>query len=45
MTASKTPLTLIGEVYESDTPRVAVVDETGLEIPLARGGWDHFAHA
>jgi thiamine-monophosphate kinase len=43
MTASKTPMTLIGEVYESDTPRVAVVDETGREIPLPRGGWDHFA--
>jgi thiamine-monophosphate kinase len=41
--ASATPLTEIGEVYESDEPRVAVVDETGREIPLPRGGWDHFA--
>jgi thiamine-monophosphate kinase len=41
--ASETRLTEIGEVYESDTPRVAVVDEAGREIPLPRGGWDHFA--
>jgi thiamine-monophosphate kinase len=40
--SSKTPLTEIGDVYASDTPRVAVVDETGREIPLAHGGWDHF---
>lgn len=40
--SSKTPLTEIGEVYEIDTPRVAVVDESGREIPLPRGGWDHF---
>jgi thiamine-monophosphate kinase len=40
---SKTPLTEIGEVYEIETPHVAVVDETGREIPLPHGGWDHFA--
>jgi thiamine-monophosphate kinase len=40
--SSDTPLTEIGDVYKSETPRVAVVDETGREIPLARGGWDHF---
>jgi thiamine-monophosphate kinase len=40
--SSDTPLTEIGDVYKSDTPRVAVIDETGREIPLARGGWDHF---
>ena len=45
ISASKTPLTLIGEVYETDEPHVAVVDEAGREIPLQRGGWDHFAHA
>jgi thiamine-monophosphate kinase len=39
--ASQTPLTEIGEVYKSDEPRVAVVDEAGREIPLP-GGWDHF---
>jgi len=38
-----TPLTEIGEVVQYDEPRVAVADETGREIPLARGGWDHFA--
>jgi thiamine-monophosphate kinase len=41
--SSTTPLTEIGEVYASDTPRVAVIDEAGREIPLPRGGWDHFA--
>jgi thiamine-monophosphate kinase len=41
--ASQTPLTEIGEVYASNSPRVAVVDEAGREIPLPRGGWDHFA--
>jgi thiamine-monophosphate kinase len=40
--SSPTPLTEIGDVYASDNPRVAVVDETGREIPLAHGGWDHF---
>jgi len=41
--ATGTPLTEIGEVVHYDTPRVAVVDETGREIPLAQAGWDHFA--
>ncbi len=41
--ASETPLTEIGEVVQYDSPRVAVVDESGREIPLAQGGWDHFA--
>jgi thiamine-monophosphate kinase len=41
--ATETPLTVIGDVYESDEPHVAVVDERGQEIPLGRGGWDHFA--
>lgn len=40
--ASGTPLTEIGDVYKSDTPRVAIVDEAGTEIPLAHSGWDHF---
>jgi thiamine-monophosphate kinase len=40
--ASQTPLTEIGEVYAADTPHVAVIDEAGREIPLPRGGWDHF---
>jgi thiamine-monophosphate kinase len=40
--ASETPLTEIGDVYKIDTPRVAVVDESGREIPLAHTGWDHF---
>jgi thiamine-monophosphate kinase len=39
---SETLLTEIGDVYESVEPHVAVVDETGREIPLATGGWDHF---
>jgi hypothetical protein len=37
-------LTEIGEVYASDAPRVAVVDEAGREIPLPHG-WDHFRPA
>jgi thiamine-monophosphate kinase len=40
--SSATSLTEIGEVYKSDEPHVAVVDETGREIPLAHTGWDHF---
>jgi thiamine-monophosphate kinase len=41
---SEAPLTEIGEVYASDAPRVAVVDEAGREIPLPHG-WDHFRPA
>ncbi len=41
--ASETPITLIGEVYESDEPHVGVRDERGQEIPLGAGGWDHFS--
>jgi thiamine-monophosphate kinase len=40
--ATETPLTEIGEVVRYDKPRVAVVDETGREIPLGAPGWDHF---
>ncbi len=43
--SSDTPLTEIGEVYASDTPHVAVVDEIGREIPLPDSGWDHFRTA
>jgi thiamine-monophosphate kinase len=43
--ASQTPLTEIGEVYRSDAPHVALIDETGREVPLSRGGWNHFAGA
>jgi thiamine-monophosphate kinase len=40
---SEVPLTEIGEVvHHPDAPRVAVVDETGMEIPLGEQGWDHF---
>jgi thiamine-monophosphate kinase len=42
---TETPLTEVGEVVEYDTPRVAVVDETGREIPIGKRGWDHFADA
>jgi thiamine monophosphate kinase len=38
-----TPLTEIGEVVPSGSPHVSVVDEMGMEIPLGRAGWDHFA--
>ena len=41
--AGECDLTEIGEVVPYDEPRVAVVDETGREIPLGSGGWDHFA--
>ena len=36
-------VTVIGEVVHYEEPRVAVVDETGREIPLSRGGWDHLS--
>jgi thiamine-monophosphate kinase len=40
---SQVPLTEIGEVvHHPDGPRVAVVDESGREIPLGDQGWDHF---
>ncbi len=42
--ASETPITVIGEVYEADEPRVGVLDERGQEIPLGAGGWDHFSN-
>jgi thiamine-monophosphate kinase len=42
---SPVPVTEIGEVVHYDEPRVAVVDESGREIPMARGGWDHFGGA
>lgn len=41
--ASDTPVTVIGEVVRAHSPHVAVVDETGREIPLKLAGWDHFA--
>jgi thiamine-monophosphate kinase len=34
-------LSLIGEVVHYDQPRVAVVDESGAEMPVGRAGWDH----
>jgi thiamine-monophosphate kinase len=35
-------LTEVGEVIEADEPGVAVIDETGREIPAPPRGWDHF---
>jgi thiamine-monophosphate kinase len=40
--ATDTPIMLIGEVVSDETVHVGVVDESGREIPLGRGGWDHF---
>jgi len=40
--SKEVPVTEIGEVVHYDTPRVAVVDESGREIPPGDGGWDHF---
>jgi thiamine-monophosphate kinase len=37
-----TPLKEIGAVIETVNPCVAVVDETGREIEVGPGGWDHF---
>jgi len=34
-------ITIIGEVVDNDAAHVSVVDETGREIPLPHGGWDH----
>ena len=42
MATSPVAITEIGEVVHYEEPRVAVVDESGREIPLKRGGWDHF---
>jgi thiamine-monophosphate kinase len=42
--ATDTPLTVIGEVEQSEEPFVVVEDE-GRRIPLPRGGWDHFSGA
>ncbi|HWC28589.1 MAG TPA: thiamine-phosphate kinase [Dehalococcoidia bacterium] len=39
---SETPLTVIGEVFETDAPHVVVLDEAGREMPLPHGGWNHF---
>lgn len=35
-------VTEIGEVVAHGPVRVAVVDETGREVPLGNAGWDHF---
>lgn len=43
ITGADTPVTLIGEVLAAEEPRVVVVDESGREVPLTSGGWDHFA--
>jgi thiamine-monophosphate kinase len=43
--ASDTTLTVIGEVVRAHAPHVAVVDETGREIPLRYAGWDHLHKA
>src|SRR4051812_49098882 len=40
--ATETPIMLIGEVVSDETVHVGVVDESGREIPLGAGGWDHF---
>ena len=40
--ATDTPIMLIGEVVSDETVHVRVVDESGREIPLGSGGWDHF---
>jgi thiamine-monophosphate kinase len=40
--ATDTPIMLIGEVVSDETVHVGVVDESGREIPLGAGGWDHF---
>jgi thiamine-monophosphate kinase len=39
---ANTPIMFIGEVVSDETVHVGVVDESGREIPLGRGGWDHF---
>ena len=36
------PVTVIGEVVAGDAGTVAVLDERGKELPLERGGWEHF---
>jgi thiamine-monophosphate kinase len=35
-------ITEIGEVVDADSAHIAVIDESGREIPLPSGGWDHF---
>ena len=40
--ASKTPVTVIGEIVTDPNHHVAVIDEDGKERPLAKSGWDHF---
>ena len=35
------PVTVIGEIVEGP-PRVRVLAENGQEMPIQRGGWDHF---
>ena len=33
---------VIGELLEGEPGRVSIVDETGSEVPAAKGGWDHY---
>jgi thiamine-monophosphate kinase len=35
------PVTVIGEMVESDTPRARLLDASGQEVRLSVGGWDH----
>jgi thiamine-monophosphate kinase len=43
LAAGECALTEIGEVVNYEEPRVAVVDETGREVPIGQGGWDHLS--
>ena len=33
---------VIGELLAGEPGRVSIVDETGSEVPAAKGGWDHY---
>ena len=43
VSALDVPVTVIGEIVEGP-PRVRVLAEDGQEMPMQRGGWDHFRH-
>lgn len=40
---AQAPITFFGEIMEGPLGEVALLDEAGRVVELARGGWDHFA--
>ena len=42
LVSEEAKITEIGQIVHQDGPGVVVVDDSGREIPIATGGWNHF---